>query len=117
MKRKMDDDDEVMAEIGTKQVQTRLKSDTGEDLPGGSLSLPVDVTVNQLQVICNHLLNQEETLPLAFFINDIEVTGSLEQNLPKDFSISESIVDIVYQPQAVFKVRAVTRCTGSIEGF
>ncbi|KAK0082007.1 hypothetical protein PV325_011239 [Microctonus aethiopoides] len=115
MKRKLDDD-EVTVEIGTKQVQTRLKSDTGEDLPGGSLSLPVDVTVNQLQVICNHLLNQEETLPLAFFINDIEVTGSLEQNLPKDFSISESIVDIVYQPQAVFKVRAVTRCTGSIEG-
>lgn len=29
---------------------------------------------------------------------------------------TERVLDIVYQPQAVFRVRAVTRCTSSLEG-
>lgn len=29
---------------------------------------------------------------------------------------TEAVIDIVYQPQAVFKVRAVTRCTSSMPG-
>jgi len=34
----------------------------------------------------------------------------------KTLEESEQVLDIVYQPQAVFKVRAVTRCTSSIPG-
>lgn len=29
---------------------------------------------------------------------------------------SEKVLEIVYQPQAVFRVRAVTRCTSTVEG-
>ncbi|XP_015597269.1 notchless protein homolog 1 [Cephus cinctus] len=103
-------------ESEVKRVLSRFKSETGEILPGGLLDLPVDITVDKLQLICNALLQEEDPVPLAFFVNDVEVAGTLENNLNKNFSTSEDIVDIVYQPQAIFKVRAVTRCTGSLEG-
>lgn len=99
-----------------KRVLSRFKSDTGEILPGGLLDLPVDITVDKLQLICNALLQEEDPVPLAFFVNDTEITECLEKSLEKGFSTSEDVVEIVYQLQAVFKVRAVTRCTGSLEG-
>lgn len=103
-------------EVQVERVLARFKSDSGELVPGGLLDLPVDVTVDKLQLICNALLQEEDPLPLAFFINDLEVVGSLKDNLGKDFKVGESVVDIIYQPQAIFRVRAVTRCTGTIEG-
>lgn len=116
-KRKFDDEtDAAPVDAEVKRILSRFKSDTGEVLPGGLLDLPVDVTVDKLQAICNALLQQEEPLPLAFYVNNVEITDVLEKYVSKDFSISEDVVEIVYQPQAVFKVRAVTRCTGSLEG-
>ncbi|KYN17648.1 PREDICTED: notchless protein homolog 1 [Trachymyrmex cornetzi] len=117
-KRKLDDEtDTAPADVEVKRVLSRFKSDTGEVLPGGLLDLPVDITVDKLQAICNALLQQEEEpLPLAFYVNNVEVADVLEKYVGKDFSISEDVVEIIYQPQAVFKVRAVTRCTGSLEG-
>ncbi|OXU24594.1 hypothetical protein TSAR_011045 [Trichomalopsis sarcophagae] len=109
----VDGDSENAEEI--KRVLTRFKSDTGEVLPGGLLDLPVNVTVDKLQLIVNALLQQEDPVPLAFFINDVQITESLEENI-KEFNTSEDVVEIVYQPQAIFQVRAVTRCTGTLEG-
>jgi len=34
----------------------------------------------------------------------------------KIWQSSEVVVEIVYQAQAVFRVRAVTRCTSTVEG-
>ena len=60
---------------------------------------------------------QEETTPYSFYVNDTEITESLAKTLDKDLlESSESVLEIVYQPQAVFRVRAVTRCTSTIEG-
>lgn len=115
-KRKLDENDITLEDTEVKIVASRFKSDTGEVLPGGLIELPVNVTVNKLQDICNALLQQEESLPLAFYVNNVEVTDTLEKFIGEDFNISEDVVEIVYQPQAVFKVRAVTRCTGSLEG-
>lgn len=116
-KRKIDETDAAPADAEVKQVQSRfIKSDTGEVLSGALLDLPVDVTVDKLQSICNALLQQEQPLPLAFYVNNVEVTDVLEKSIDKNFNFSEDILEIVYQPQAVFKVRAVTRCTGSLEG-
>ncbi|XP_066587087.1 notchless protein homolog 1 [Prorops nasuta] len=103
-------------EVEVKRVLSKFKSDTGEILPGGLLDLPINITVNKLQAIVNALLQEEDPIPFAFFVNDKEITDSLENNLQKDFSFSENIVEIIYQPQAVFKVKAVTRCTGTLEG-
>lgn len=114
-KRKIDNETDA-APANTNIVSACFKSDTGEVLPGGQLSLPVDTTVDTLQTICNGLLQQEKPLPLAFYVNNIEVTDVLETHIKKKFEKHENYVEIVYQPQALFKVRAVTRCTGSLEG-
>ncbi|KAM0737121.1 Notchless protein-like protein 1 [Formica fusca] len=115
-KRKLDDENDATLADTQVKIASRFKSDTGEVLPGGLLELPVNVTINKLQDICNALLQQEEPLPMAFYVNNVEITDTLEKFVGEDFNISEHVMEIVYQPQAVFKVRAVTRCTGSLEG-
>lgn len=67
--------------------------------------------------IAFHLAPQEEKVPYSFFVNKKEITESLDQTLDeKTLEASEQVLDIIYQPQAVFRVRAVTRCTSSIPG-
>lgn len=38
-------------------VQAKLKSDTGEET-GGTLDLPINITKDQLQLVCNALLQE-----------------------------------------------------------
>lgn len=60
---------------------------------------------------------QEESVPYTFFVKDNEITDSLQKALDKNtLENTEEVLDIVYQPQAIFRVRPVTRCTSSIEG-
>lgn len=95
-------------------VQAKLKSDTGEDT-GNPLDLPLNITRDQLQLICNALL-EEEDKPFLFFVKDVEITNTLKDALDIKSLNSEEVVEIIYQQQAVFRVRPVTRCTSSIPG-
>lgn len=56
-------------------------------------------------------------MPLAFFVNgETEVVTSLASCV-KDLKIeTEQILPVMYQPLAVFRVRAVARCTSSLQG-
>lgn len=99
-----------------KKILSRFISDTGEVLPCGEIHLPNNTTVNELRKMCNAFLQPEDPLLFAFYINNVEVTDTLEKYLKDDFNLFEDIVEIVYQPQALFKIKAVTRCTGSLEG-
>ncbi|KAJ8312936.1 hypothetical protein KUTeg_010309 [Tegillarca granosa] len=97
-------------------INTNFKSEDGE-VAGSSFDLPIDITTDKLQLICNAILKNEESVPYSFFVNDTEITESLIKALDKDtLEHTEKVLDIIYQPQAVFRVRAVTRCTSSIEG-
>lgn len=51
-----------------------------------------------------------------FFIDDKEVANSLEKTLDFKTFDHEAVINIVYQPQAEFVVRSVTRCTSSMPG-
>lgn len=56
-------------------------------------------------------------MPLAFFVHgEAEVVTSLASCV-KDLKIeTEQILPVMYQPLAVFRVRAVARCTSSLQG-
>ncbi|KAL1462008.1 hypothetical protein WDU94_013861 [Cyamophila willieti] len=101
--------------ITTKRILTRFKSDNGE-VAGDLLDLPLNVNTEHLSLIVNSLLKQEEGTPYLFFVNEQEITKSLADALNLDTINTEEVVDIVYQRQAVFKVRPVTRCTSSMPG-
>lgn len=49
-------------------------------------------------------------------MNDDEIKSSLKETLDPKKTDVENVLNIVYQPQAVFRVRPVTRCTSSMPG-
>jgi len=63
-------------------------------------------------------MRQDELTPYSFFVDEVEISTDLGKALSeaKSWQSSEAVVPITYQAQAVFRVRAVTRCTGTIEG-
>uniref|UniRef100_A0A182SXX5 NLE domain-containing protein n=1 Tax=Anopheles maculatus TaxID=74869 RepID=A0A182SXX5_9DIPT len=107
--------DETEPHQTTKTVQARFVSDVGEEA-GPPLALPVNVTKEQLELICNALLKNEQSTPYLFFVNDEEIKQSIDQTVDQKRLNAEDVLDIVYQPQAVFRVRAVSRCTSTMPG-
>lgn len=86
------------------------------DLTGPEIEIAMGSTTDQLKEIINSLLNNDEKLPYSFFFNDEEILETLQGTLNKQKASTEQVVKIVYQPQAVFRVRAVSRCTDTING-
>ncbi len=97
-------------EVG--HVLAQFKSESGETLEA-PFDLPLNVSAENLQLICNALLKKDdcEPTPYTFFVREKEITSTLEAALDKEPVDSEKVLEILYQPQAVFQVRAVTRCT------
>lgn len=111
-KRKLSESDEK-DEVG--HVLAQFKSENGELLES-PIDLPRSITADKLQLICNALIHKgEETAeatPYTFFVDSREITTSLAAALKEGVLLdSEKVLEIIYQPQAVFQVRAITRCT------
>lgn len=51
-----------------------------------------------------------------FYVHDMEVRENLAEALDRGGVGTEKMLEIVYQPQAKFRVRSVTHCTSSIPG-
>ena len=82
---------------------------------GPQLDVPLETTAAQLGVILNQLRAESEPVPYSFYVGDTEVVGALGDALAAGQS-TEQAVRVVFTPQAVFKVRAVTRCTSTLPG-
>ncbi|XP_064460928.1 notchless protein homolog 1-like isoform X2 [Ornithodoros turicata] len=113
MKRKNDDTTACTVE----RVLAQFKSESGE-LAGAPFDLPIDVSTDKLQLLCNAFLQKEEKVPYIFFVDGEEIKESLAKTLLSRTApiVTETALEIVYAPQALFKVQAVTRCTASIPG-
>ncbi|KAF9593285.1 hypothetical protein IFM89_021041 [Coptis chinensis] len=83
---------------------------------GAPMSVPQIAGPLQLQQIVNDLLNNEEKLPYAFYISDKELVVQLGAYLEKNKVSVEKVLRIVYQPQAIFRIRPVNRCSSTISG-
>ncbi|CAI5442441.1 unnamed protein product [Caenorhabditis angaria] len=103
-------------EVEAPQVSVNFFGEDGKELGGAGILVPIDISTNELQILCNQLLeNSEDPVPISFFTDDgIEIRDSIQKSVEKiDF---EKTLKLVYQPQAVFRVRPVTRCSASIPG-
>ncbi|EDQ85577.1 uncharacterized protein MONBRDRAFT_34170 [Monosiga brevicollis MX1] len=103
-----------------RRVLAQLKTEQGE-AAGPPLELPIDVTPQQLQLLANSLLRHEDDddnskTPYAFFVNEEEIVETLQALLERQAHHAESIVSIVCQPQAIFKVRGISQCSATIPG-
>ena len=81
---------------------------------GSRLELPADTTPKQLKQLINSLLNNTEPFPYSFLLNEEEIIGSIEEVVKAQQLSSEEVLNIVYQPQAIFRVRPVTRCSSTV---
>jgi ribosome assembly protein 4 len=103
-------------EAPDRRVLAQFKSEDG-NLVGTPFDLPVTISKMNLQSLCNAVLMNEEEIPYDFFLNDVEIDDSLQGTMDRVDSLdTENRIEIVYQPQAVFRVRAVTRCTTTNAG-
>ncbi len=95
----------------------QLKDMKGAAL-GPKLDIPASATQAQLSQLINKLLKapEGETIPYTFYVNQDELTTDLFSHLSTQGVSREQEVEVVYQPLERFHVRAVTRCTDTLEG-
>mmetsp|Transcript_4139 Transcript_4139/g.12451 ORF Transcript_4139/g.12451 Transcript_4139/m.12451 type:complete len:471 (+) Transcript_4139:149-1561(+) len=82
---------------------------------GPTLDVPLDASSAQLNRLLNELLGQsDEPLPYLFYVSNHEIGERLRDAVSSADLSTETVLAIRYEPQALFRVRAVTRCTASL---
>ncbi|KAK2994471.1 hypothetical protein RJ640_008839 [Escallonia rubra] len=103
---------EVQGEFSN-NVMCLLTDPEGSPL-GAPMFLPQNDGPIELQQMVNKLLKNEERLPYAFYVSDKELVVQLGSYLQQHKVSVEKVLTIVYQPQAVFRIRPVNRCSSTI---
>jgi ribosome assembly protein 4 len=88
---------------------------------GPPIDIPIDSTSKQIELLVNSLLENKDTLPYAFYVNDVEVIGTLAEALIQwkeadSTQNFEQSINVSYQPLSVYRVRPVTRCVETMPG-
>jgi ribosome assembly protein 4 len=100
-----------------KRILARFTDEEGHS-SGFPFDLPLETSQESLHVLCNTLLANDEDQLYEFYVHGVEIDSTMMDALEKIKGKieSEKILDIVYRPQAVFRVRSVTRCTSNMPG-
>ncbi len=97
-------------------ILVQFLSDDGKQ-SGPPLTVPPNISRQQLNLLINKILNNSDPVPYTFRVGENYIDESIEKDLfEKNSFSSESILPIQYIPQAVFRVRSVTRCSSSVSG-
>ncbi|KAJ3117775.1 hypothetical protein HK098_006122, partial [Nowakowskiella sp. JEL0407] len=96
-------------------IIAQFQSVDGE-LSGPPLNLPVNATPEQLQILLNTLLNNSDPLPYLFSVDDTEIVSTCQDTITTLSKSTENTLIITYQPQAVFRVKQINRCSSTLEG-
>lgn len=130
-----------MINPGTRSVLVQLRSGQDDSPLGATLSLPSSAGPLEMAQLVNTLRRQlqprdededDEDIPYTFHVvlggdhgsapTRVNISSSLQDDVlqasvAKRLGVSEEdSLTIVYEPQAVFRVRAVTRCTSTLSG-
>ncbi|KAF5839472.1 putative Notchless [Dunaliella salina] len=114
-KKRKAESQKLEAEANEGNVIIQFTTSTGE-ATASQLDVPAGITPEQLEMLLNNLLQNDEKLPYSFYIEEQELASSLGSHLHKAGMSVESVLKVVYQPQAIFRVRPVSRCTASMSG-
>lgn len=98
-----------------KSVIIQFKTGEGET-KGPQIDIPSDTTPQQLEELLNQLIESEEPVPFAFYIDSSEVSETVGAILKEQNKSTESVVSIEYRPLSIYRVVPLTRCTDSIPG-
>jgi len=118
--------DEDIEEAEDEQIEVQFRSEKG-DTSFPAFSVPKSVTNDKLKLLlqafkksCPSSDDEDEEdildVPYLFFLNGHEIQSSIAECAKHQILNTEKTLPIVYQPQAVFKVRPVSRCTSSMPG-
>eukprot|EP00792_Barthelona_sp_PAP020_P003637 TRINITY_DN157_c0_g1_i1.p1 TRINITY_DN157_c0_g1~~TRINITY_DN157_c0_g1_i1.p1 ORF type:complete len:461 (-),score=101.63 TRINITY_DN157_c0_g1_i1:448-1830(-) len=94
-------------------VFIQFKTEEGE-LTGPPIQVSKESGVETLNEIVNDLLQNEERIPYQFLVESFHITEYLSDTLIENRISMEKTVEIIYRPEAIFRVRPVSRCTSTI---
>ncbi|XP_049849197.1 uncharacterized protein LOC126318222 [Schistocerca gregaria] len=120
-----------MSSASGRTLLARFLTPDGEQV-GPAMSVPETITASKLSLLLNkHILKNPEQLPYNFYLQDEGISSTLIETLERvrksesgkaatkegaSGLSEESILKIVYEPQAIFRVRRMTRCSSSLPG-
>lgn len=102
-------------------ILAQFRTESGEQR-GAQVELPTNLKPSDLQAICDALLQtpKEDRVPYLFFVNGNQVKDTIadikDENEKPILLDQEKVLEIVFAPQAIFKVEPVTRCVSSMSG-
>lgn len=112
----------MSAPPAVKEIFAQFQNTEGANV-GPPLSIPLSTTQAQLDALINQILSKDEILPYSFFVDDVEIINSLERDISVDRAASgkgtvssESVINIKFAPQAIFRVHPVSRCSSTLPG-
>lgn len=126
------DDEKSHPEVPS-NMQVQFQNRNGDVLSVGTIDIPTNSTVDDLSALIQNLLKAESgeadedgdmQVPYAVYAqlqsdkkkDEVEITSTLRDVVLSSQISMEHVLQLVYQPLSLFRVRPVARCTSTLSG-